>query len=115
MKRIILGLIEPVIINGKAKSEKLMARIDSGATKSSIDEKMVQQLRLGPVKRTKVVKSAHGARLRPIIEATITLSRKKITAEFTVADRSNMRYKLLIGQNILKEGKYLIDPLKELK
>ena len=30
-------------------------------------------------------------------------------AECTVADRSHMKYKMLIGQNVLKKG-FIIDP-----
>ena len=37
---------------------------------------------------------------------------KEIKTDFTLADRSNMKYSVLIGQNILKQG-FLIDPSKE--
>ena len=112
--RVVVGLTEPVTVKGKNLSEKIVARIDTGATKSSIDSKLVKQLKLGPVTRTKLVKSASGSKVRPIIEAQINMCRKRIKAEFTVADRSNLKYKLLIGQNILKKG-FIIDPLKEEK
>ena len=36
-----------------------------------------------------------------------------IEAEFTLADRAHMNYPLLIGQNILKKGNFLIDPNKK--
>ena len=34
--------------------------------------------------------------------------------EFTLADRSHMTYRILLGQNILKKGNFLIDPLKKI-
>jgi len=37
----------------------------------------------------------------------------EIEDEFTLADRSHMTFPMLIGQNILTKGKFLIDPLKE--
>ena len=42
----------------------------------------------------------------------IDKEKKKIKAQFTLADRSHMRYPVLIGQNILKQG-FLINPNKD--
>lgn len=111
-KRIILGLVEKVtLINSKKKRKTVLSRIDTGATKSSIDVKLAADLNLGPVITSKLVKSAHGNKLRPVIEANITLAGKRIKEEFSLADRSHMKYRILIGQNILKKG-FLIDPAK---
>ena len=89
----------------------MKAKIDTGATKSSIDTNLAAKLRLGPVIKSKLIKSAHGSKLRPIIEATIELAGNVIKSEFTLADRAHMKYSILIGQNILKHG-FLIDPSK---
>ena len=35
-------------------------------------------------------------------------------SEFTIADRTHMKYKILVGQNILKEG-FLVDPMKKIR
>lgn len=89
-----------------------MARIDTGATKSSVDARLAAELALGPVIKTKLVKSAAGNKLRPVIKASIRISGKSLKSEFTIADRSHMKYRVLIGQNILKKG-FLIDPTKK--
>ena len=107
--RIIIGMIEEVEVTNNELSEELQARIDTGATKSSIDYKLASKLKLGPVIESRLVKSAHGNKLRPVIEATITMRGKKVTEKFTLADRDHMKYKVLVGQNILKKG-FLIDP-----
>ena len=107
----ILGIAEKVYFKANGK-KPILAKIDTGATKSSIDIKLAGKLKLGPVIKSKIIKSAHGSRLRPIVEAEITLEGKKIKTEFTLVDRSHMRYQVLIGQNILKHG-FLIDPLLE--
>ncbi|MBW2980168.1 RimK/LysX family protein [Candidatus Woesearchaeota archaeon] len=107
----LIGLSEKVTICSKKKSRSVMARIDTGATKSSMDVKLAAELKLGPVIKSKLVKSAHGNKLRPVIKGEVKLAGKKINAEFTLADRSHMKYRCLIGQNILKEG-FLIDPSK---
>lgn len=108
-----IGLTAKVKIFGKNKKNKVVtARIDTGATISSIDQKLAYSLQLGPVIRTKIVKSAHGNDSRPVIPAKILLAKKEIESAFTIADRSKLKYPMLIGQNILKTG-FLIDPSKK--
>jgi hypothetical protein len=107
--KIVIGLTEKVYVHNGSGKKGVTAKIDTGATKSSIDTNLAAKLRLGPVIKSKLVKSAHGSKLRPIIEATIELSGKIIQSEFTLADRAHMKYSILIGQNILKHG-FLIDP-----
>lgn len=109
--KIVIGLAEKVNIQYHSGKKNVIAKIDTGATKSSIDTNLAAELKLGPVIKSKLVKSAHGSKLRPIIEASIELAGKKIKSEFTLADRAHMRYRILIGQNILKDG-FLIDPTK---
>ena len=105
----VIGLAEKVKVFFDRGHKNVIAKIDTGATKSSIDTNLAAELKLGPVIKSKLVKSVHGSKLRPIIEATIELSGKKIKSEFTLADRAHMKYRILIGQNILRDG-FLIDP-----
>ena len=109
--RVVIGLAEKVIVQYHNGKKSVIAKIDTGATKSSIDTNLAAELKLGPVIKSKLVKSAHGSKLRPVIEAAIELAGKKIKSEFTLADRAHMKYRILIGQNILKDG-FLIDPTK---
>lgn len=109
--KLVIGLAEKVSVRYDNGRKSVIAKIDTGATKSSIDTNLAAELRLGPVIKSKLVKSAHGSKLRPIIEAEIELAGKKIKSEFTLADRAHMKYRILIGQNILKDG-FLIDPTK---
>ena len=108
---IIIGLTEKIQIIGRAMQKEVSAKIDTGATKSSLDKRIVDDLNLGPIIKSKIVKSAHGTGIRPVIEAEIKIAGKHIKAEFTIADRIHMKYPVLIGQNILKIG-FLIDPNK---
>lgn len=110
--KIVIGLVENIEVQHDSGTTRVTAKIDTGATKSSIDARLADSLKLGPVKGSKVVKSAHGNMLRPIVEATITLAGKTVKVEFTIADRNHLKYKLLIGQNVLKNG-FLIDPSKD--
>lgn len=108
----VIGLTENITVynNEKTENKKLKARIDTGAESNSIDSKLAAALNLGPIIKTTVVKSANGQSLRPVINCTIRLGDKDITGKFTIADRSRMRYKVLIGRNILSKSGFLIDP-----
>ena len=115
LKKKVIGLTEKVkIIGKKGKSRILTARIDTGATLSSMDNKLAAKLKLGPVVRTKLVKSAAGSSSRPVIKVTVKIAGKELKSEFTMADRKHMKYALLIGQNVLKKG-FLIDPSMKVK
>ncbi len=111
--KIIVGLTEKVdLISNNGSDRMIVARIDTGATRSSIDIELASKLNLGPVIKSKIIKSAHGNKLRPIVKAKILLAGKKMEAEFTLADRSHMMYNVLVGVNILKYG-FLVDPSKK--
>ena len=110
--RTVLGLTETITVLGRIKHKaKLIARIDTGATKSSLDSSIAKELSLGPVVKTKLFRSAHGHSFRPMINVNVILAGKRLRGQFSIADRSHMKYRILIGQNILKKG-FLIDPLK---
>jgi len=113
-KRIIIGCREPVILTLRNKKKEFIARIDTGARTSSLDMQLAVELSHSKILKTRVIKSASGIGLRPIIEVTIMLAGKKIISNFTLADRSRMKYKILIGRNIIRKQKFLIDPLKKL-
>ena len=111
MNKIILGLTARVIIFGKKGKKEVIARVDTGATKSSIDSSLAKELDLGPTLTHTRVKSTHGTRYRPVVTADISISGEIRHTELNIAEREHMKYKVLIGQNILKKG-FLIDPSK---
>jgi hypothetical protein len=113
-KKTVIGLVEHVKVTGPTgKTKEVLARIDSGATKSSIDVRLAAELSLGPVLKAKLVKSASGKSLRAVVEAKVALADKEFRTDFTIADRADMKYRVLIGQGILRKG-FLIDPAKEI-
>ncbi len=117
MKRRVLGLVENVYIKvdssqGNVREVKVKAKIDTGASMSSISKRLVSRLKLQLHHRTAMVKSALGRERRTMIKLPIKMHGKHLKAFFSVADRKNLAHKMLIGQNILKLGKFVIDPLK---
>ena len=109
----ILGLIEQVKIITKNNEElTLDARIDTGAQNSSIDISLAEELKLGPVVKEKIIKQSMGSEKRKVIKISVKIKDKKISGLFTLSNRSKMKYSILIGQNLLKKGDFLIDPNK---
>ena len=108
----VIRLVEPITLFSKdGKQKTLKAKIDTGASKSSLDISLTKKLDLGPVIKKKLVKSAHGNKLRPVVEASVVFAGKKLNIQFTLADRKHLSCQALVGQNILEHG-FLIDPRK---
>src|SRR3989344_3259093 len=112
MGRVVLSLTEQVTLLGRTE-EQVRARIDTGATSSSLDAQLAERLGLTPGNRSKIVKSASGVKKRPVIIVKLLLQNSSLEEEFTLADRSHMTYPVLIGQNILRKGNFLVDPQKK--
>lgn len=106
-EKTLVGLTEKIKIN----DQEYTAVIDTGAARSSIDLDLAIRLRLGPIVRKSTIISAHGKGVRPVIKVHISLAGRNINAFFNVVPRSHMRYRVLIGRNILKRS-FLIDPSK---
>ena len=119
MEKTVVGLVEKVKVKGK----EVTARIDTGAEHNSIDKELASKLKLGPVIKTILIRSASSNFVcpkcgykrkqakRPVIEAEINIKGRIIKSKFNIAERKHMKYKILIGQDILKHG-FLIDPSK---
>ncbi|WP_138429634.1 ATP-dependent zinc protease family protein [Fodinibius saliphilus] len=62
-----------------------------------------------PIYRTKMVKSSNGStEERYVVKSAIQLFGEKLTAEFSLTDRSEMRYPVLLGRKLLN-GRFLVD------
>lgn len=109
--RTVVGLTETIKVKHDEGRHPVIARIDTGATKSSMDILLASKMKLGPVVASKLVKSANGAHLRPMVEVGVIIEGREVKARFTLADRGHMKYKVLIGQNILKKN-FIIDPMR---
>ena len=94
-----------IIKKGKHRMVEVKAKIDTGALRSSIDEKLAQKL--GLLSEEKVLyyrhyKSALGrAAERPVIGLTFWLKGEKIVSAVNVANREGLRTRFLIGRKDL--------------
>jgi hypothetical protein len=63
-----------------------------------------------PVKDHRKVRDSGGhEEYRYVIESTIQVGEKKLTAELTLTERDTMRFRMLLGRTALK-GRYIVDP-----
>jgi len=102
--KVVVDSVEPIFI-GK---NEYFARVDTGATRSSICKSVVKKLKLGPSLEKVEVKSSHGVSFRDIIMVNVNFAGIKTRIKFNVSDRVHMKYPVLIGRNLLKKG-FLVD------
>jgi hypothetical protein len=113
----VIRLVARVLISGPGGAESVRAKVDTGADRTTVDGALASKLKLGSTGSKVTVKaSAGGQRLeRPLAEAVITIKGKTFRLKVGVADRSHMRYRVIIGRDILRSGMFLIDPSRKPK
>lgn len=108
VERPVVGYIEDIKIRGKT----IPAKIDTGADVSSIDIGLAAELRLGPIIKKSRIRSPHGKTRRAVISVDFSIVGKETKGSFSLSDRHRLKYKVLIGKNILSQG-FIVDSLKE--
>jgi len=109
-KKITVGAVEPVSLYSPTLEILAIARMDTGAERSSIDVAIAKKLEAKVIK-TIAVKSANGTTKRFVVRVPIKLKKKFVTVEFTVAQRSKMSCPVLIGRDVLQQG-FVVDVSK---
>jgi hypothetical protein len=121
-EKVTIGEVEDVMLEPWAIT--LPARVDTGATLSSLDARDLRvrdniadfvlgkrygsvRLRL-PVVDWIYVRNSAGVEKRPVAKIHICLGPKKIRALATLRDRSQMTYPFLVGRNVLN-GSFMVD------
>ena len=121
-KEITIGRIENVIL--LPWGIKLPARIDTGATISSLDARELHvegdtvefnlpgkyygsKLKF-PIVDWHHVRSPGSKQRRPVVELELCIGSQKIRTRVNLTDRSMVKYPLILGRNILREG-FVVD------
>ena len=126
-----VGWVEKARIPGVEKEIKV--KLDTGATTTSIDaeilEKPDEDLESGlmikfrfkngegikevferPIVRWVRIKSRKGADIhRPVVRMKLCVAGRWIEDEVNLANRDGFNYRVLIGRNMLKQGKLAVD------
>ena len=73
------------------------AKIDTGADRSSLDIGLIEALEFKPTKVKQRVRSASGVSTRKLYRASFHMNEQHQELIVSGADRSNMRYPMIIG------------------
>lgn len=122
--RIPVGVVEEVVLLPWAVH--IEARIDTGAASTSLDARElvvkddVVEFKLPdkygglkitlPVTAWRTIRSAGNRQRRPVVEMDICLGPRLVHARVNLNDRSRMKYPMILGRSVLKEG-YVVDCL----
>lgn len=100
-----------IVIPGKRKVE-VMAKIDTGAWRSSIDKTFAEEnglLNKDNILWTKVFKSSLGSEERPVINLSFYLAGTRIDTIASVANRKGLRKVVIIGRRDLQGFSIKVD------
>lgn len=124
----IIGAVEPIYI--LPMKSAFDARIDTGATTSSLDADDIKEFERDgekwvsftitnrqsgekyefekPILKSVKIKRIEDREHRVKVNMAVSFGGEKFTAEFTLADRDKFEYQILIGRNILS-GRAIVD------
>lgn len=130
----LVGWKESVCLT-KFKLHHIRAKIDTGAKTSALHADDIEFIIVRGLKYVKfhytddeghrhvlkselieerVIKSSNGEKtIRPVIKTDIKMGRKTFGIVVTLINRNMMGYKMLIGRDALKDGKFIINPAKQ--
>lgn len=126
-KENLIGATAVMKVTSLPNSGELKCRVDTGATISSIhcdgwkvngESVTFTNRALSPsaitlplVTHQATKSSDGGVENRPVIELNVRINGKVLQGmQFNLNNREHMEYPVLIGQNVLQKGKFLIDP-----
>jgi len=100
----VIGYIEEVVVNGTRGSQMVMAKSDTGATRTSIDTHLATEIGSGPIKDIITVRSGSvkEGKSRPVVDIVVGVGGTQHTVTASVEDRSHMEFPLLLGRDILE-------------
>ncbi len=118
-KKITIGEVEDVVL--LKWGVKFLARIDTGATSTSLDARKLKikddfaefKMRNGKKVKLQVleyryIRTSVGRELRPVVLLDLCLGSLHLLTQVTLTDRSHLKYALLIGRRVLK-GNFVVD------
>jgi len=113
MGRKTVGAYEEVeVIGHNGKHEIVRAKIDTGADGSSIDRVLAAEL--GLLESDNILyydffRNALGRKKREIVGVTFVMAGRKMKTQISVADRSRLRAKMIVGRRDLKQFAVVVE------
>jgi len=112
----ILTVIQPLTVHaflvgeklGIVRKKEILAKLDTGAYRSSIDKKLAKELRLPKSDKKVFIRSASGEAYRATVEMTFELAGKTVKTIASVVDRGKLQFPVIVGRRDLQG--FLIQP-----
>ncbi|QLD87790.1 RimK family alpha-L-glutamate ligase [Natronomonas salina] len=104
-----IGYIEEVVVMGTKGRKTVLAKSDTGATRTSIDARLAADIGTGPIKDIVKIRSGSvkSGKSRPVVDVVVGIGGTQHTVTASVEDRSHMDYPMLLGRDILEN--YRVD------
>jgi len=105
----VLGYTTRIRVDGRDGAERVVAKSDTGARRTSIDTGLAGRIGAGPLVGTTEVRSGAGSdtETRPLVDVDIRLNDRWRTVTASVTDRSEMTNPVLLGRDVLES--YTLD------
>ena len=101
-------------MRGPAGEVQVRAKVDTGATRTTLDTDLAKRLGLGPVLRhvrTRAAAAEHPEK-RDVVSATVVIAGQSYEVQVAVTDRKDMKYHMIVGMDVLRQSPFLISPRK---
>jgi RimK family alpha-L-glutamate ligase len=104
-----IGYTEDVLVSGTSGTERVVAKSDTGAARTSIDTRLAADIGAGPIKSMTKVRSGSvkSGKARPVVDIVVGVGGDRHTVAASLEDRGHMDYQLLLGRDILQH--YQVD------
>ncbi|GKZ13967.1 RimK/LysX family protein [Haladaptatus sp. T7] len=104
-----IGYTTEVVVSGTSGSATVVAKSDTGASRTSIDTGVAADVGAGPIRRTSRVRSgsSKSSRTRPVVDIVVGIAGNHYTVSANIEDRSHMENPVLLGRDILEH--YQVD------
>lgn len=121
-----VGLLEKIIIKRINDNKPFEGKVDTGADRCSLHG---EEIEVGenfvrfkiedtfykvPLERFVTVLASNGSEKRPIVKFNVEFNGNQFeNIEFNISDRSDMKYQVIIGKNLLEVAGVLVNPTQE--
>jgi len=104
-----IGYTEDVLVSGTSGTERVVAKSDTGAARTSIDTRLAAAIGAGPIKSMTKVRSGSvkSGKSRPVVDIVVGVGGDRHTVAASLEDRGHMDHPLLLGRDILQS--YQVD------
>ncbi len=111
-KKTVGALEEVEVLGHNGHREVVRAKIDTGADGSSIDRILAEEL--GLLESDNILyydyfRNALGRKKREIVGVTFVMAGRKIKTQISIADRSRLRTKMIVGRRDLKQFAVVVE------